>query len=88
MFADYYHADLFSAGDENSPAGACFSRFAADKFSGACEASAISRQSNQAWMRGKYFESTGDANELDLAQAAREFALTGRAVAIGFVRSG
>jgi hypothetical protein len=30
-------------------------------------------------MRGKYFESSGDANELDLAQAAREFALTGRA---------
>jgi hypothetical protein len=40
MFADCYHADLFSAGDENSTAGACFCRpIAVEKLGDACEAS-------------------------------------------------
>src|SRR5438270_13342401 len=64
-----HRADLFSDRDANSAVGGSFCRLVADQFGGGCEASATSRQSNQTCMREKYFESNGDANELDLARS-------------------
>jgi|SRR3954451_14238315 hypothetical protein len=80
MSADYYHADLFSEKDNTTAVGGCFvSTIAVEKLSGACEASAISRQSNQAWMRGNILNQMAMPTSSILREAARAFALTGRA---------
>src|SRR3954447_10025301 len=73
MFAEYHHADLFWDRDERALVARSFFRLAADKFSGACEASAISRQSNQAWMRGNILNQMAMPTSSILREAARAF---------------